>query len=120
MVRPTEQRSTDRKTVSWRVRAQLPSGKVVEGKTTDASANGLGILVPVPVAENVVIQLAVQVPIFNSPGKFQVAAGKARVVFQVLRGNEYQLGIEWIELDDAMRQLIVLRHTAWQSGYRTT
>lgn len=120
MARPTEQRSTDRKTVSWRVRAQLPGGKVIEGKTTDASPSGLGILVLVSIGENAIIQGAVQVPIFNSPGKFQVAAGGARVACQVLRGNKYQLGIEWIELEDAMRNLIVLRHAAWQSGYRTT
>ena len=107
MARPSEHRASDRKTVSWRARVMLAGGQVLEGKTVDASTNGLGILVPIPIGDDTVVQLAVQVPLFNSPGKFQVVTGKARVAFQVLRGNEYQIGIEWVQLEPSLKQVIV-------------
>lgn len=84
----------------------LAGGQVLEGKTVDASTSGLGILLAMPIGGDTVVQLAVQVPLLNSPGKFQVVTGKARVAFQVLRGNEYQIGIEWVQLEPSMKQLI--------------
>ena len=84
----------------------LASGQVLDGKTVDASTTGLGLLIPMPIGGDTAVQVAVQVPLFNSPGKFQVVAGKARVAFQVLRGNEYHIGVEWTQLEPSMRQLI--------------
>ncbi len=107
MARTSEYRSSERKLVTWRVRVMLPHGQVLDGKTSDASANGLGILMPVCMKDGTQVQLAVQVPLHNAPGKFQVVTGKARVIFHVLRGNEYQIGIEWLQIESAQKQTII-------------
>ena len=79
---------------------------MVEGRVIDASSNGLGLLLPVPVGNNTVIQVAIQVPMQSAAGKFHVVTGRVRVAFSVLRGGEYQLGVEWVQLEDAQRQII--------------
>jgi hypothetical protein len=107
MARVPEPRSSERKLVTWRVRVMLSNGQVLDGKTTDASPNGLGIAMPVFIRDADQIQLAVQVPLHNTPGKFQVITGKARIAFQVLRGNEYQMGVEWVQVEPAKKQIII-------------
>lgn len=101
-----DSRSSDRRTVSWRANILLPQGQVVSARATDASANGLGLLSAKQVPDDSLVQLALQVPVHGVAGKFHVVTGKARVVFQVLRGNEYQLGVEWVQLEPAMRQAL--------------
>ncbi len=106
MVTVSDNRSGDRRSVTWRAKVLLSQGQMIDVRVTDVSSNGLGLVTPSPVPQEGLIQLAVQVPSQGSPGKFQVVTGKARVVFQVLRGNGYQLGIEWSQLDPAMGQII--------------
>ena len=79
---------------------------MIEGRVVDVGSHGLGLLSPVSVVNNTVIQIAVQVPMPSAPGKFQVVTGTVRVAFGVLRGGEYQLSVEWVQLDDAQRQII--------------
>lgn len=79
---------------------------MIEGRVVDVGSNGLGLLSPVSVGDKTVIQIAVQVPMPSAAGKFQVVTGTARVAFAVLRGGGYQLGVEWVQLDDAQRQII--------------
>ncbi|MES2887160.1 MAG: hypothetical protein V4739_04025 [Pseudomonadota bacterium] len=106
MATVTDSRSSDRRTVAWRAKILLPQGQVVEARATDAGVNGLGVLSGKQVVFDSVVQLALQVPVHGVAGKFHVVTGKARVVFQVLRGNEYQLGLEWVQLEPAMRQAL--------------
>ncbi len=105
MATVTENRSSDRRPVSWRAKILLPQGQVLEARATDVGLNGLGLLLPVPLPEGKIVQLAVQIP-RGGPGKYEVLTGSARVVFQVLRGGEYQVGVEWQQLEPAKRQLI--------------
>ena len=64
------------------------------------------MLSPVPVGNNLVIQVAIQVPVQSAAGQFHIVTGTARVAFGVLRGGEYQLGVEWVQLEAAQRQII--------------
>ncbi len=79
---------------------------MIEGRVVDVGTNGLGLLSPVSVGNKTVIQVAVQVPVRSAAGKFQVVSGTVCVAFGVLRGGEYHLGVEWVQLDDAQRQII--------------
>lgn len=107
MATVSDHRSSDRRNVSWRAKILLSQGQVLEARATDAGTSGLGLLSAQPLAEGSIIQLAVQVPVHGTPGKFQIVTGKARVVFQVLRGSEYQLGLEWVQLEPAMREAVI-------------
>lgn len=100
----TENRSSDRRPVSWRAKILLAAGQVLEARTTDIGLNGVGLILPKPLPTGL-IQLALQMP-GGGQGKSEVLTGSARVVFQVLRGDEYQVGVEWHQLDPAKRQLI--------------
>lgn len=106
MVTVSDNRSGDRRPVTWRAKVLLPKGQMVEVRVTDASSNGLGLVSPRPLPQEGLIQLAVQVPSRGSPGKSQVVTGNVRVAFQVLRGDGYQLGVEWVQLDAAMKDVI--------------
>jgi hypothetical protein len=55
------------------------------------------LLLAAPLAPTTTVQVAIQLT--GSAGAMQVVSGPAKVVFQVLRGDAYQIGLEWVGLD---------------------
>ena len=91
-------RTSERIPVVWRARVLLPQGSVIETRTFDISATGVGVLSDNPLPLKTVLQVALQVPARSEPGRFQVVTGPAMPVFQVLRNHEYRVGMQWMEL----------------------
>jgi c-di-GMP-binding flagellar brake protein YcgR len=101
-----DMRATVRKLVSLKARVLLPDGKMVEGRTLDLSAGGVGLLLFGPLTPQSVVQVAVQVPTPHVPGQYDVVSGPAKVVFQILRGDDYKIGLQWLSLDAKILTLL--------------
>lgn len=93
-----DNRSSARKLVSLKARILPGQGQLVDGRTHDLSAGGLSVLLRAPLAPKSTVQVAIQLP--TAAGKFEVVSGQAKVAFQVLRGDDYQIGLEWSGLDN--------------------
>jgi c-di-GMP-binding flagellar brake protein YcgR len=101
-----DNRESIRLPATWRARLMASNGPMVDARTMDVSASGLGVLSPNPFAAQGLVQIALQVPTPQVPGKFQVVTGQGKVVFQVLQGDAYRLGLQWTELQPAYRDVI--------------
>ena len=101
-----EMRTAIRKAVSLRVRVLLDGGVVLDGRTHDVSTGGAGLLLSRPLTVKSTVQVAVQLPDPKEPGQFNVMTGSGKVVFQVLRGDSYQIGLQWMNLDGKTRELL--------------
>ncbi len=92
-----DNRGSVRKLVTLKARVLMGQGRMVDGRTHDLSTGGLSLLLAAPLPAQTVVQVAIQLPVVG--GQFEVVSGQAKVVFQVLRGDDYQLGMEWSGLD---------------------
>lgn len=92
-------RASIRKVVSLRARVLVDGGAMIDGRTQDVSTGGVGLVLNKPLMIQSVVQVAVQLPKPKAPGQFDVITGPAKVVFQVLRGDGYQIGVQWLSLD---------------------
>ena len=101
-----EMRATVRKAVALRVRVLLDGGVVLDGRTHDISVGGAGVLLPRSLTVKSTVQVAVQLPIPREPGEFNVMTASGKVVFQVLRGDSYQVGLQWVNLDRKTQELL--------------
>ncbi len=95
-----------RRNVTWKARLMQAQGMISEAKTTDISVSGVGLTSRQPMPANSVVQLALQVPHLTIPGNFTVITGRVKVAFQVIRGDDYRIGAQWVELSDANRLLL--------------
>lgn len=84
----------------------MPQGAVIEAKTADVSASGIGLVCHQPFQVHSVLQVAIQVPHPTISGSFTVITGRVKVAFQVMRGGEYRTGVQFVELSDAYKALI--------------
>ena len=84
----------------------LPPGTVLEVKTADISKSGVGLVGHQPLPAQAVLQLALQVPHPTIAGNFTVITGRVKVAFQVMRGDEFRTGAQWVDLPDAYRALL--------------
>jgi c-di-GMP-binding flagellar brake protein YcgR len=94
-----ENRASVRKLVSLKVRVLMPSGKMMEGRTQDVSTGGVGLVLADPLTPQSQVQIALQLPRPKVPGQYDVITGPGKVVFQVMRGANYQIGVQWLSLD---------------------
>ena len=101
-----DMRATVRKVVSLKARVLLANGVIMEGRTHDLSTGGVGLLVPRPTAVQTVVQVAIQLPKPKVPGQYDVITGSGKVVFQVLKGDDYQIGVQWLSLDSKVLGLL--------------
>ena len=92
-----DNRGSVRKLVSLKARILLSQGRVVDGRTHDLSVGGLSLLLAAPLVPQTTVQVAIQLT--RAGGQTDVVSGQAKVVFQVLRGDDYQIGLEWAWLD---------------------
>ena len=72
---------------------------MIDGRTQDLSTGGVGLLLSKPLVLQTKVQVAIQLPKPKAPGQYAVITGPAKVVFQVLRGGDYQIGLQWLSLD---------------------
>jgi hypothetical protein len=101
---PMDNRGSVRKLVTLKARVLLAQGRVVDGRTHDLSLGGLSLLLIAPLVPKTTVQVAIQLT--GSAGAMQVVSGPAKVVFQVLRGDDYQIGLEWSGLDSRNQGLL--------------
>jgi hypothetical protein len=99
-----ENRGSVRKIVSLKARVLLGAGRVVDGRTHDLSVGGLSLLLAAPLVPKATVQVAIQLT--RAAGQAEVVSGSAKVVFQVLRGDDYQIGLEWAGLDSRCLELL--------------
>ena len=99
-----EMRTAVRKLVSLKVRLLLESGVILDGRSNDLSTGGIGLLLQQPLALQSVVQVAVQLPMLNGSDqynghvRYEVVTSSGKVVFQILRGDNYQVGLQWLNL----------------------
>ncbi|MFM8900296.1 MAG: PilZ domain-containing protein [Burkholderiales bacterium] len=101
-----DMRASTRRVVSLKARVLLPGGKMMEGRTHDLSTGGVGLLLRAPLAPQSAVQVAVQLPKPKMPGQYEVITGSGKVVFQVLKGDDYQIGVQWLSLDSKVLTLL--------------
>jgi c-di-GMP-binding flagellar brake protein YcgR len=101
-----DMRATVRKVVSLKARVLLANGTMIEGRTHDLSEGGVGLLLRQPLAPQSMVQVAVQLPQPKTPGQYDVITGSGKVVFQVLKGDDYQIGVQWLSLDSKVLILL--------------
>ena len=94
-----EMRASFRRVVSLRARVLVEGGAMIDGRTQDLSTGGVGLLLSKPLVLQTKVQVAIQLPKPKAPGQYEVITGPAKVVFQVLRGGDYQIGLQWLSLD---------------------
>jgi c-di-GMP-binding flagellar brake protein YcgR len=99
-------RASIRRVVSLKARVLLPGGKMMDGRTHDLSTGGVGLLLRAPLAPQSAVQVAVQLPKPKMPGQYDVITGSGKVVFQVLKGDDYQIGVQWLSLDSKVLGLL--------------
>ena len=100
----TDSRGSVRKLVILKARVLLGLGRVVDGRTHDLSVGGLSLLLAAPLPPQTTVQIAIQLT--RGAGQPDVVSGHATVVFQVLRGSEYQIGLQWSGLDSRSVELL--------------
>lgn len=101
-----DMRTTVRKVVSLKARVLLKEGQMVEGRTHDVSTGGVGLLLRQPLVPQSAVQVAVQLPKPRAAGQYDVVTGSGKVVFQVLKGDDYQVGVQWLSLDSKVLTLL--------------
>ncbi|MFM8899837.1 MAG: PilZ domain-containing protein [Burkholderiales bacterium] len=99
-----DNRSNVRKVVTLKARVLLAQGRVVDGRTHDLSMGGLSLLLAAPLPPQATVQVAIQLT--RAAGQVDVLTGRATVVFQVLRGEDYQIGLKWSGLDERCAALL--------------
>ncbi len=104
-----ESRVATRRNVTWKARVMPAPGNVLDAKTADISSSGVGLICHHPLPPHSVVQLALQVPHLTITGSFTVVTGRVKVAFQVMRGGEYRVGAQWVDISDASRTLL----TSW-------
>ncbi|WP_018607662.1 PilZ domain-containing protein [Uliginosibacterium gangwonense] len=102
----SEKRSFERRRVHWRMLILLPTGEKKPGYVMDVSEGGLRILSMYSFSTGSSINIAAFVPDVQKPGNYLVTSFTCKVIFQVLRGAEVQLGLEYVNLPEVARQRI--------------
>lgn len=100
----TEKRSSERKRVHWRLLILMPTGEKKPGYVMDVSDGGMRIISMYSYPTNSVINLAVFVPDVDKPGNYLVTSFACKVIYQVLKGAEVQLGLSYVNLPDVAWQ----------------
>ncbi len=81
-------------------------GTMMEAKTSDISASGVGLVGEHALVQQSVMQLALQVPHLTQPASFVVVTGRVRIVFHVLKGGMYRSGAQWVDLAEPFQVLL--------------
>lgn len=101
-----ENRLATRVNVTWKARLLSQDGAMMDVRTADISVSGVGLLGDHPLDLHSVMQLAIQVPHFAGARSFTVITGKVRIVFHVLKGDQYRTGGQWINLAEPHQAMI--------------
>lgn len=115
-----EMRTAVRKLVSLKVRLLLDGGVILDGRTQDLSTGGIGLLLQNPLSPQSLVKVAVQLPTlngsdpYNGQVQYDVVTGSGKVVFQILRGDNYLIGLQWLNLGSKELSLLkaFVNHTA--------
>jgi hypothetical protein len=92
--------------VSWPARMQLPNGRVLELRTRDLSASGVGLLTPSHIPANAVVNFAMGVPGLDQPQTITPVSGTVKTTYLVVQGPDIYCGGMWVNLPHASRELL--------------
>lgn len=95
----TELRQTTRMSVSWRARVATDGQSFLDSRTFDISLGGVGLLCGSALALGTSYLVALQLPP-TATQESRVITARAKVVFQILSGREYRVGLQWTDPAD--------------------
>lgn len=101
-----EKRSSVRKRVHWRMLILMATGEKKPGYVVDASEGGMQIQSLYSFPTGSILNVAVFIPDSRKPGNHLVTSLACKVVYQVLKGADVQLGVAFVSLDESLRQRI--------------
>lgn len=93
--------------VAWKARIIPPTGEPVDAKVVDLSEGGLGFLSPRAVAEAPEVEVWLAVPVDDNRQRHQALRVHGQITFQIYAGNECRIGLKFVRLEEATRQLLV-------------
>ena len=101
-----QNRQHARVVVAWKARLIASGGLQVDAKAIDLSEGGLGIVSPNTINGEPEIEVWLAVPANDSHSSFQALRVRGRIVFQVYKGGECRIGLQFTAVDDATRNVL--------------
>jgi PilZ domain len=92
--------------VHWRGRVQLPDGRVIELRLKDISESGMGLIISEAVPSGATLAIAVRVPDPGGSAQTTEVTGTVQTAYVAMRGYDFNVGVIWVERDDAGRELM--------------
>lgn len=105
-------RKNPRAMVNWRARLMVAPPRFIEASVVDVSEGGMGMHCDQRVREHQVYDFAVAVPNILEWDRHQVIQARAVVKSVVLAGQRFRLGVQWVAIPPAAKELIRL----WVKG----
>jgi PilZ domain len=99
-------RREPRYSVHWRGRVQLPGRRVIELRLKDISESGMGLITSEAVPSGATLAIAVRVPDPGGSAQTSEVTGTVQTAYVALRGYDFNVGVIWVERDDAGRELM--------------
>jgi len=101
-----EKRGAERKRVHWRMLILFTTGEKKPGYVIDVSEGGMQIQSMYSFPTGSIVNIAVFVPDAQKPGSYLGTPFVCKVVYQVLKGADVQLGLVFVNLAESARQRI--------------
>jgi c-di-GMP-binding flagellar brake protein YcgR len=103
---PDARRKTARAMVNWRARLMVAPPRFIDASVVDVSEGGMGMHCDQRVREHQVYDFAVAVPNILEWDRHQVIQARAVVKSVVLAGQRFRLGVQWVAIPPAAKELI--------------
>jgi hypothetical protein len=101
-----DSRSNPRTHVAWRGAVQISKDKIIGVKVVDFSATGAQIMCSISLEEKKIYQIMIEIPTQRNPTiKIQLVC-KAKVIYSILSGSEYRIGLKLSEIPATHHKLI--------------
>ena len=99
-------RAAPRVSVSWRARVLLEDATVLECRTLNISELGFNLLCGRALSGGTTLNVALAVPEPKDRSRIRPVTLTARVVFHVAAGDQFKVGMQFVRVDEAARQLL--------------
>ncbi|MFN3915976.1 MAG: PilZ domain-containing protein [Aquabacterium sp.] len=103
---PSDARQSARINVSWRARVLVTATQFIEGRAINVSETGVGLLLPQAMPVGARLTAAMAVPDSADRSHIIPVTLQIKVVFNVASGDQFKVGCQIAQLDDAGRKLI--------------
>ncbi|MES2092109.1 MAG: PilZ domain-containing protein [Pseudomonadota bacterium] len=99
-------REQHRVMVSWRARLVLGPNLFEDAKVTNISEGGMGLIVERPFPDGARLDVAIAIPALTDRTRLHYAQVQCRVAFNVLSNKQFRIGVQFLSIDSASKQLI--------------